>query len=474
MNSAKAAVAISHLQRIGSLQLDTSESAVAKAATDFGGLSRGSALAVVRPANMGCLPEIVRIARAHGLKLTIRGKGLSQSGQAVADQSVLIDLSRCDSIGTLDMTKQTIVCEAGATWRSVLAKAAPVGLGPKVLPLNLDLSVGGTLSAGGFGSTSHTHGVAVSHVTNAEVVLGSGQVVRCGPSQQRPIFDAVLGGVGRCGVIMHAELQLAPVKPKVRTLFLLYESLDALLVDQHRIASDGRATHLEAFCSASVQGLRRVAGGSRQPLVHWLFGLHLGVGYDSEPPAPDAILNDLRYNKLLNIDDDEYVEHASRYDARFEMMRLTGAWDQIHPWFEALLPSAAASEVIAQALTLLPMFFGDGHRIFLMARPDLPAALAFPRGERVIGFTVLPTGIPNVLRESALKSLVRLDDIVRQAGGRRYPSGWLFRTDPDGWKAHYGNSYPALSEAKRECDPDSVFQSCLNGLLLRPTGDSDI
>jgi cytokinin dehydrogenase len=367
----------------------------------------------------------------------------------------------------VDEPAQTIVCEAGATWRAVVAKAAASGLGPKVVPLNLDLSVGGTLSAGGFGSSSHRHGVAVSHVASAEVALGSGEIVRCGPSDRRPVFDAVLGGVGRCGVILRTELHLVSVPRKIRTFCLLYEDLNLLLNDQKTIASAGRASHIEAFCSASIQGFRRGAGNQRQPLVHWLYGLHLGVGFEIDPPVPETELKGLNFNKMLHVEDDEYLEHAARYDGRFQMMRLTGAWDQIHPWFEALLPAAAAPKVIAHALSALPMFFGDGHRILLIADTDRPASLAFPSEGDAIGFTVLPTGIPSVFQDGALAALKQLDDVVRQAGGRRYPSGWMFRTDPDAWKEHYRGSYPALLKAKREYDPDAVFQSRLDGLLSR-------
>jgi cytokinin dehydrogenase len=475
MSSSHTASPLDLLQQRTKLEADTSESAIARAETDFGGLCHGRARGVVRPANARCLPDVVRSAREYGLKLTIRGKGLSQSGQSVADESLLVDLSQCDAIRAPDLAKQTITCEPGATWRGVLARAAASGLGPKVLPLNLDLSVGGTLSAGGFGSTSHRYGVAVSHVTSAEVVLGTGEVVQCGPSIQRPIFDAVLSGLGRCGIIMNAELELVPVPRTIRTFFLLYEKLDLLLEDQQRIASEGRAAHLEAFCSASVQGLYRGPTGRRQPLVHWLFGLHLGIGYQAEPPNPDLALKSLRHSQLLHVEDTDYLEHAARYDSRFHMMRLTGAWEQIHPWFEALLPVAEAPKIIAQALSSLPMFFGDGHRILLISgNTDRPASLAFPSGDWAVGFTVLPTGIPSVFRNAALESLERLDDIVRQAGGRRYPSGWLFHTDSDGWRSHYGHSYSALLQAQREYDPDVVFQSWLGGPRPRPTSAADM
>jgi FAD/FMN-containing dehydrogenase len=48
---------------------------------------------------------------------------------------------------------------------------------PAVVPLNLDLTVGGTVSAGGIGATSHTHGPVVSNVSEITAVTGSGRSV---------------------------------------------------------------------------------------------------------------------------------------------------------------------------------------------------------------------------------------------------------------------------------------------------------
>src|SRR6187455_1547974 len=107
MMSSVVAAALRRLQGIANLELDETESALARASGDFGHISQGRALAVIRPASTRSLPEIIAIAREHGAKLTLRGKGLSQSGQAVADQSILVDLSRCDAVSTPDVTKQT-------------------------------------------------------------------------------------------------------------------------------------------------------------------------------------------------------------------------------------------------------------------------------------------------------------------------------------------------------------------------------
>ena len=389
---------------------------------------------------------------------------MSQSGQSVANGSVSVDMRHHRAIAVPDIERRTVVCGSGATWRSVLERTLASRLAPRVSPLNLDLTVGGTLSAGGFGSTSHRNGVAVSKVTAAEVVLGTGEVVRCGPSTRRDVFDAVFGGIGRAGLISQVEIQLEPVPDALETVFLVYEDLDAMLADQAAIVASGCALHLESFCSASIQGLRRGSSGRRQPLTYWLYGLHVTVAANAGAEAMD-LLSGLRFTKRLHVEQEtDYAAFASRYDVRFEGMRASGAWEQAHPWYEALLPFDRAAAVVRQALEVLPPFFGDGHRVLTVAETDHPAAMAFPERGPVAIFGVFPAGIPPLLREPALAALARVNDAVMAAGGKRYLSGWLFEMSTSAWQAHHGAAYGQLLEAQRRFDPNGVFRSMLTSV----------
>lgn len=452
------------LEGVRGLGIDTSEGALAANASDFGRFVQGKALAVVRPSSTQHVREVVAWASRHGHKLTPRGGGMSQSGQSVANGSVSVDMRHHCRVAAPDIERRTVVCGAGATWRSVLEQTLGSRLAPRVSPLNLDLTVGGTLSAGGFGTTSHRNGVAVSKIAAAEVVLGTGEVVHCGPSTRRDVFDAVFGGAGRAGIISTVEIQLEPVPEALETHFLLYEDLDAMLADQAAIVAGGYALHLESFCSASIQGLRRSSSGRRLPLTHWLYGLHVTVAANAGADARDLV-NGLRFTKRLHVEQEaDYAAFASRYDVRFEGMRVTGAWEQAHPWYEALLPIDRAAAVVRQALEILPPFFGDGHRVLTVAETDHPAAMAFPRRGPVAIFGVFPVGIPHPLREPALAAIAKVNEAVTEAGGKRYLSGWLFETSTSAWQTHYGDAYGQLIEAQRRFDPNAVFRSMLTPL----------
>lgn len=449
--------------RATELAVDSSERALAEASRDFGGLARGTVTAVLTPANAAEVQAAVRSALTNGEKLTPRGQGMSQSGQSVPRHGKSLDLRRLDQIGEPNTADGTIWVGPGATWRQVLARLAPRGFRPPVMPLNLDLSIGGTLSAGGFGSTSFRHGVAAGNVSRLEVVTGTGELVVASRTESPDVFEAVLGGLGRVGVIVRAELEIVRTLPRTRTLYLLHDSPAKLLTDMLRLSARPDVHHLEGFCAGSMQGLALAPNGKREPFVHWQYGLHVSceVERSASTPTPAQPVERLSEAKLLRVEEDDTFAFASRYDGRFEMMKKTGGWNQLHPWFECLLPLERAVDLIPQILMRLPVFLGDGQRIFLLPQRGYPKAMAFPDGDPVVGFAILPVGVAEPLREPALAALKSVHDLVLAAGGKRYASGWLFGMGEAEWRAHHGSHHAALASVKERLDPHGVFESCL-------------
>jgi hypothetical protein len=134
-----------------------------------------------------------------------------------------------------------------------------------------------------------------------------------------------------------------------------------------------------------------------------------------------------------------------------------------HPWFEALVPLEAAESALRR-LMQLPAFFGDGHRLSIVADADRPTSVAFPGRGPAAAIAVLPVGIPAPLAASALTVLAGLDAYIYGLGGRRYLSGWLTRGGEFSWQRHYGEEYSRLVELKRRYDPAGLFRSKLEPL----------
>ena len=451
-------------------------------ASDFGRLVQGAPAAVVRPASAAEVTALVRRARKEGSTLTPRGQGLSQGGQSVAPAGLALDLSGLATVEGPDEERLTISCEGGARWREVLERCLLRGLMPEVLPLNLDLTVGGVLSVGGIGATSHLAGPVVSTVTALEVVTGTGeQSTLTAGSEAEPaaegesfgLWDAVLGGVGRCGVITRAELRLRPFAPGLRTFYLLYDSFDAWLTDQRLLAErEDPPQWMEGFATVAAQGLRNTPAG-RGPFGVWFYGLHLSWehgpgGMRDSAPDPDEVLSGLAAYRLVHIEDAETATFPQRYEPRFRAMRAVDGWEQPHPWVEAFLSLEGARRTLPELLDELPLSLGDGHRLMFVAEPTgtstraaLPASLALPEERPIVAFAILPPGLPPALRESHLTALRAAHERLVAGGGKRYLSGWLEMMDDSGWRRHFGSAHQAWEAAKRRFDPAGVFASAL-------------
>jgi cytokinin dehydrogenase len=440
----------------------------ASVATDFGGLIQGSVAAVAAPRDPAELEAALRFANEHDLPITIRAGGNSQSGQSVPERGLSLTTSRLDRVGPVGVDEGLIACEAGARWRDVVAATTRHGMLPKTMPLNLDLTIGGTLSAGGFGANSHRFGPTVANVLELTAVTGAGVRVCCNETDSPDFFHALLAGAGRAGVIASARLALRRVQPRVTTFFLYYDELDVWLRDQIGIAD--RADYLEAFCAGSVMGLRK-HGALRIPFSRWSYGMQVSFEHEAgSPPSQEELTERCSGARLLHVEEDDTIEFAARYDSRFAFMRRVGAWQLCHPWLEAVIPLAGASELLPRVLDVLPPFLADGVRVNLLATRALPRFFMAPKGDPALAFSILPVGISPALQQDALNALARVNEMLLAAGGKRYLSGWLGTMDETAWRRHFGDRFDAWTSAKRTFDPNGILGSMLFAGLAEASG----
>jgi FAD/FMN-containing dehydrogenase len=135
-------------------------------------------------------------------------------GRAQAPDGVVIDMRCLKRI--LDVSRDRIVVQAGATRSEVLDTTLPRGLVPLVLTDYLHLTVGGTLAVGGIGARTARHGAQADTVIELDVVTGTVRLVTCSPTRDTDLFHAVLAGLGQMGVITRAALQLDTLEKALR------------------------------------------------------------------------------------------------------------------------------------------------------------------------------------------------------------------------------------------------------------------
>jgi cytokinin dehydrogenase len=442
-------------------QVLTDDVAREAVATDFGHIVVRKPAAVVRPASAEDVAQVVRFAASHGLGVATRGGGHSQTGQSLS-QHLVLDMTALDQVKSVDRAGGRVVCQGGLKWRSLVEQLASLELSPPVLTNNLDVTIGGTLSSAGLGVASWRRGTQADNCLELEVVTGAGEIVGCSSETHRELFDAVRAGMGQFGVITEATLKLRRHQPRVRSYYLLYDDLNALLEDLKLVMADERFDYLESWCVPCPQGFKKV-GGTRQAFAHWFYPLHATVetaadGKGPAPPEPSSKLGGLKFYKHVHTEDGGIADFFARLDGLFAIWKRAGFWEYTHPWMECVLPWQATAFYISQVLeNMPPQAIAGGHILLWPARGDASSVPLFmrPGTELLMGFGILPA-VPQHFVDEVLPRLNQASNASMMVGGKRYLSGWI-AFDAAQWKAHYGDRWPAVVEAKKKFDPQGIL-----------------
>lgn len=219
-------------------------------------------LAVVRPATVEELVEVVRVARSAGLAVAPRGGGLSytQGYLAGTPAAVTVDLSRLDRIVEVNVADGYVTVECGATWKQLDDALAPHGVRTPFWGTlsGLRATIGGGLSQGAIFLGSATHGGAAESLLGLDVVLGDGTLARVGShanAMGQPFFrqfgpdlsGLFTGDCGSLGIKARATLRLIPRLADTRHVSYGFEDADMLLDCMAAIARAGAVTELFAF-----------------------------------------------------------------------------------------------------------------------------------------------------------------------------------------------------------------------------------
>ncbi|MGH8825828.1 MAG: FAD-binding protein [Jiangellaceae bacterium] len=418
------------------------------AADDFGHIVHRRPFAVLRPGSVDDIVTMVRFANAHLIHVAARGQGHSTFGQPQVEDGLVIDMSTLSAVHHVGTDRAVV--DGGAVWSSLLTSALAQGRTPPVLTDYIELSVGGTLSVGGIGGTTHRHGLQVDNVLELQVVTGEGQLVTCSPHRHRRLFDAVLAGLGQSALIVRATVRLVPAAEQARTYLLSYVDLATFTADQRRLVTEERFDYVEG------QVLPGAGGG-------WTFLLEAATFY-TPPDVPDdaRLLDGLRYEPgSEQIVDQSLFDFQNRLAPAVEFLKSIGVWFHPHPWLNLFLPGSRADGYLADVFAeLTPDDLGGGPILlypFLRARLTKP--LARVPDEPVVFLLGLlrtaPPDDPQVVDEMITGNR-DLFEQARRIGGKQYPIGSIPFSRSD-WARHFAPEFGRLAAAKALDDPRRIL-----------------
>jgi FAD/FMN-containing dehydrogenase len=173
---------------------------------------------VARCAGVGDVQQSVNFARAHNLRLSVRGGGHSAPGYGTNDGGLVIDLSLLKGI-QVDPTARTVRVQGGVLWRELDHETQAFGLATTGGTVS-NTGVPGLTTGGGLGWLMGKHGLAIDNLLSADVVTADGQFRKASAADHPDLFWALRGGGGNFGIVTSMEFRLHPVSQVLGGLVL--------------------------------------------------------------------------------------------------------------------------------------------------------------------------------------------------------------------------------------------------------------
>ncbi len=402
---------------------------------DFGRLAKRTPAAVATPNSAEEISSIVRKAAKKEVRLAIRGGGHSQGGQSLTSSGLVLDMKRLNQVEVLG--KELVRAQGGSQWGEIVDALRGTRRLPPVLVDTSEATVGGALSAGGLGTSSHRHGVQIGQVEQLEVVIGTGERVRCSRARNSDLFDAVRGGLGQFGVITEVWLRLRRAGERIRQYELRYRDAERFQSDFRLLVKEDRFDHLRA--QIRVHEGQIVVGA--------------GAEYDGNHDEAEA-LEGLGHDEVVSVRDTDEVGRAGMYPTWGFLRR------RHHPWRDWFLPWDALPTLIAHPW-LEPRWVPRAPFSWIGIYPirtraiDAPLFMR-PAADLILSYSVLAT-LSRFERANELAA--RLQEIDRKLvglGGKSYLSG-LVGYGRRQWREHYGDRFETGVAWKKAFDPKRVF-----------------
>lgn len=267
----------------------TSQDDVAPYVTDYRGIYRGRAAAVVLPASTAEVSEVLSWCHERGVAVVPQGGNTSLMGGAVPDESgtaVVLNLRRMNRVLSVDLQNDTLALQAGVTLAQARATAEAVG---RLFPLRIgsegSCQIGGNIATNAGGTAVLRYGNMRDLVLGIEVVLPDGRIYEGlrGLRKDNTGYDLkqlFIGSEGTLGIVTAAVLKLMP-RPRASAVALVSVAspLEAVRLLGHARAIAGQdVTAFELISGDAMELVCGYLGGARCPLAgrpSWMVLLEL-------------------------------------------------------------------------------------------------------------------------------------------------------------------------------------------------------
>ncbi|OUS24787.1 hypothetical protein A9Q99_23630 [Gammaproteobacteria bacterium 45_16_T64] len=143
---------------------------------------------------------------ADGFKGISQGMARSYGDSALA--ASVLSTNRLDHFINFDEETGVLHCQSGITLDKILLVFIPKGWMLPVVPGTKMISVGGAIASDVHGKNHHCKGTFSQYVTEITIILASGEITTCSPTDKEDLFKATCGGMGLTGIVCDVKIQL--------------------------------------------------------------------------------------------------------------------------------------------------------------------------------------------------------------------------------------------------------------------------
>lgn len=460
------------------------------ASSDFGRILFHSPAAVLRPQSSGDISMLLSFLSGSSLsKVTVaaRGAGHSIHGQAQALDGIVVEMRSLPAEIEFHRGGEGQVSYAdvggGVMWIELLEQSLKLGLAPRSWTDYLYLTVGGTLSNAGISGQTFKHGPQISNVLQLEVVTGRGEIVKCSPSKDADLFNAVLGGLGQFGIITRARILLQDAPQKVTWVRAFYDDFSIFTRDQELLVSiPDLVDYVEGFIVLNEQSLHSSSiafpasvdfnpdfGTKNSPKIYYCieFAVH---DYQHKNTNVHHVVEVIS-RQMSHMVSQLYSVEVSYFDflnrVRMEEMSLrsVGLWEVHHPWLNMFVPKAGVADFRDLLMdNISPDSFEGLILIYPLLRDkwDTNTSVVMPDS----GSTDRVMYVVGILRSAnpepedgcshhCLQELLRRHRRIADAAGARLGAKQYLahHPSPAGWHQHFGRRWERFAERKARFDP---------------------
>ncbi len=434
-----------------------------------------------RPTSVDEIKEVFEVARGADRQVVLRGAGRSYGDASIADEAIILDITRMKRILSWNKQSGVIECEAGATIEDLWRMCIEDGFWAPVVSGTMYPTLAGALAMNIHGKNNFCTGTLGEHVTEFDVLFSTGELRTLRPGDD--LFASIISSAGLIGIITRVAIRMKKIRSgDLEVLPVGCRNWDEQFATFEAFQND--ADYMVSWIDCFGRGDQ---AGRGQIHVAWYAHESAELPASLRPEhqdLPDTILGRFpkatvwrilrRFNSRLGMRSINFAKNsASRAlgDRKMHHQSLVGfsfLLDYVPNWrnayhpsgfiqYQSFVPKSHAREVFARQIQMQQ---DAGHEAFLGVlkrhRPDeFLLTHAVDGYSLALDFKVTDKNWPRIEQLCH-----EMNDVVLAAGGRFY-----FAKDstmrPSDARAFLGESLLKLRELKREFDPEGLLTSKL-------------